>query len=151
MEETSGINHHELLDNHDRVIRLEGQIALLHYRMEVNETILADIRDSLQKIVQIQERQEVLRQDLTILERKVDENERDVQPYVEYTQLLQGKIWGAGAVVGLVMMILSYFSMDALDRLAQVEAAQSSTVATVQVVQREQEYLEDLIVNPRKK
>lgn len=113
------LTEHETPEN--RVSSIEKQLGILDYRLGKNEEILNEIKTAIQQLVILNEKQQVLREDLTMLEKRFDERKAATQPVIDRCENIIGRIHGAALVIGLLFAILGFMATSSLARLDTVE------------------------------
>ena len=100
-----------------RMNSVEHKLGLLDYRLTKNEEILGEIKEAIQKIVILTEKQQVLREDMSILEKRFEERKTQTQPTIDMAERMIGKIQGAGVIIFILLSVIGWVAVGNIGRL----------------------------------
>lgn len=100
-----------------RLGNVEQKLGLLDYRLTKNEEILMEIKEAIQKIVILTEKQQVLREDMSMLEKRVEEAKVETKPFIEDSQKAIARAQGAGIIFTMLLSVVGWVAVQNISRL----------------------------------
>jgi hypothetical protein len=105
----------------EKIASIEQKLGFFDFRLTKSEAILEKIEENLSKITILIEKHQVLREDLTILEKKVDTRTAKTDPIINMAERTVGKIQGAGLVITMFLGLLTWIGAGVVDRVVVLE------------------------------
>lgn len=118
-----------------RIIEVENRLGLFDYRLTKSEEVLVKIEESLSRLTVLMEKHQVLREDLTSLEKRFEERKTKTDPVIENSQTVIGRVQGAGAVLTLLLAIVGWTAVQSINRLdvhGEILSHHKSEIAVLQ-------------------
>lgn len=100
-----------------RIAEVEKRLGLFDYRLTKSEEVLVKIEESLSKLTVLMEKHQVLREDLTSLEKRFEERKTKTDPVIENSQTVIGRVQGAGAVLSILLAVIGWTAVQNINRL----------------------------------
>lgn len=117
-----------------RITEVEKRLGLFDYRLTKSEEVLVKIEESLSRLTILLEKHQVLREDLTSLEKRFEERKAKTDPVIENSQTIIGRVQGAGMVLGLLLGIIGWTAAQNITLLGvhgEILATHKSEIAVL--------------------